>query len=212
MQYRPGSMNYLQSFRYENFIYFAVPKNGLITFADFFRRNGWEWVDLNQCSQDGTNYTYFSHIRNPHSRHTKGIVEMLKSYFVLEGGIEKVYEVLHQDERIARLLMLTVLDQHTIPITTLLPKKIDPYSVHWIPLDHDKYTSEELTNRFFEEHNIDLRVEKEDRKHQSGGRIKDVQNRIDDLKNTTNHYKGYFTSSILRDDLMLYDRVVQNIS
>lgn len=210
MKYRPGNIDYyLQAYRLDNFIYFAVPKNGLMTFTRFFIKNGWESVNLNSMAKDDNTYIYFSHIRNPHSRHTKGLAQLMHSYFVTYGGIKYAYELLSKDKDLAKLFMGITLDEHTLPISSLLPEDINPYSIDWIPLDHPNYSSEDLTNRFFKKHGIDLKIELDDRLHVSNPEKRELNNLIDNIKDDVENYKLFFTSGILKKDLVLYDTVIK---
>lgn len=211
MKYRPGILNFLQAFKKDNFVYFAVPKNGLMTFTHFFRTNGWESVNLNILAKDENTYTYFSHIRNPHLRHTKGLAQLMNNYLWSKGGIKYACELLSKDEDLAKLYMGIALDEHTLPISSLLPEEINPYSINWILLDHPEYTSEDLTNRFFEKHGIDLKLELDDRKHVSNDEKQKLHHMIDELKEDFPNYKQLFTSGILKKDLDLYDKIMKDM-
>ena len=82
----------IQVFRRGTFYYFAIPKNGLTTFTEFFEKRKWQRVNLwNEFSHGNTNITIFAHIRNPYERYIKGVVEsiiskdILPDYFLFPG-------------------------------------------------------------------------------------------------------------------------------
>ena len=57
--------------------YVGIPKNSLTTHKMFFREIGWEMSSWHEIFEEAPvhQWSFFGHIQNPHTRHTKGLAE-----------------------------------------------------------------------------------------------------------------------------------------
>tara|TARA_R100000030_G_scaffold39865_2_gene29898 strand:- start:1855 stop:2709 length:855 start_codon:yes stop_codon:yes gene_type:complete len=228
-------------------VFLAIPKNGLCTFTEFFNKHGWIKKPLWQLvEKDPIRYTepnekaqrshfrmektecfkFFSTIRNPHSRHTKGIVEQFtrlsgeiswidafsekeRPPYVTHGPFvgDWIVKELERNPALLNFVLTSSEDQHSIPVTSLLPPTLNPYSITWIPIDYEIPT-EELINLFFLKNNIRLRITKGERVHVSDPDIKRAQNYIEDKKKDNESYWRNYTPHVLGDDMYLYNHVI----
>ena len=162
-------------------VYVGIPKNAWSTHQMFFRETGWEMSSWHEIFEEAPVYqwSFFGHIQNPHTRHTKGLAEHIyrlwdwrsksqghkKSPEVLLAEVEKWIKD-EENGFAVSLMVQSVYDHHTIPINNLcVDVGIDPYSVAWIPMDHPEFTTEELTNKFLASHNISERISENDRRY-----------------------------------------------
>lgn len=229
--------NEIQAYRQGKFVYIGIPKNALVSHVNIFRDAGWEgitWSDLFE-EAPAEEWSFFSHIQNPHTRHTKGVAEYM---FRLWDWREKVNdnrqhpdiidEYLYEwmsDERngeAVSLMVQSVFDQHTIPITTLLRDAgIDPWKVHWIPMDHPTYNTESLTNNYLSSKKIPLRVSIDQRRHVASDARRKCYEIINNMKQYSLvqsptpfgqglHYERHFVTAVMREDINLYVQAMSN--
>ena len=210
----------------------------MTTFNHFLRANEWQSIkvpEVKELLENGENLTFFSHIQNPHTRHTKGIVQLLHKYNVakrrnqglheeVEWGAHQVNDLISKNEEAFSFIAHCIFDEHTVSISDLFfDNGIDINDVNWIPMDHPQYSSEELTDRFLMENGFRFRCREEDgyiRRNISSDMARINHQYISDLKqvgavqegspiNAGEYYRLYFTPAILRKDLDLYRSVME---
>ena len=202
----------IQAFFKSNYVYLAIPKNGLCSHSEYFLRKGWQprhiWEWGIQCT---TELTFFSHIRNPVNRYVKGIVQSLKNNDMIPNFIERM----EKEPDLLKYVLTSVNDDHTSPITSMFPPTISPYQVNWIPMDHPnpKWNSNFLTNQFFREVNLPYKIEKKDVVHvsdQQHRRVQDyVKHKMFNEKNAPRRGYGCFYTAVMAGDDLLYKHVMR---
>jgi hypothetical protein len=212
-QNRISHVSGIQAFCKANYVYLAIPKNGLCTHTEFFERKGWRPRNIMELgSVCGTQLIYISHIRKPINRYIKGIVQSFKNSDTIDGFIEKM----EKDPTYLRHILTSTNDDHTSSIWSMFPPQISPYQVNWIPMDHPKWSSNFLTNQLFRELNLPYKIEDEDITHISDEYPKKVQQYITkkmlekdrDGNIILQHGYGAFFSSLLSEDQNIYDYVM----
>ena len=177
-----------------------------MTYSEFLKRHGWQEIDLFENNLNLNEMILWGHLTEPHHRHTRGVEQYLLS--------NSIY---FRDEKIEKLLVSGVFDEHTYSLSMMLgPLWYLP--IHWIPLDakiknwHQsvrppvELNGDDLTNLFFQEQGIDLKITLEDRLHVSTNfKIRDY---IKDLKEKYNNNYQKLVKNFLQQDLMLYTKIV----
>jgi len=208
------------------FVYLGIPKNGLISFTDFFKRNGWQYVHPNTNEFRGifsphniekNNLIMFGSIRDPHSRHIKGLAEQYTriakhndNAFDLKYK-DKLEQVFRRNNPMVEFFLSSMLDEHTLPVTKMIPSCVNPYLVNWIPIDHPDHPSEKLMNLFFKENGLNLEMPLDQKRaHVSGGHQKFLQHLISArLEEKRRYYDRFYTKSLLTEDIRLYDHTMK---
>ena len=209
-QNRTSHVSGIQAFMKAQYVYLAIPKNGLCTHTEFFQKKGWKGrhiTDLaNHC---GTGLTFIGHIRKPINRYIKGITQSLKNDEKVGDFIRKMKE----DPTYLRYVLTSVNDDHTSSIWSMFPPQISPYQVNWIPMDHPKWDSNFLTNQLFRELNLPYKIEKSDITHISDKEPKAVQKFITEKMCWPNGDLrpgwGAFESAVLSEDQNIYNHVMR---
>jgi hypothetical protein len=169
----------------DNFVYLVTAKNGSTTYGEFLSKHGWKYMMLTDeaFNLDLTKCVVWGHLTEPFQRHTKGIVEYLRQHPDLDID----------DPNIAKLLVSGVYDCHTYTVS-MIYASIMHLDITWIPLDHKivnyltpshaTMSGDDLTNDFFKEHNLDLRITAEDHRWRLTGDPKEVamRDKINGLK------------------------------
>lgn len=174
--------------------YIAIKKNCSMTFSTFLQQNG--WTDVSMRDAEELNCRYFSHIQNPFERYYKGIAEILykqpdAQVHLMQNG----------------LIPTMFLDDHVLPIS-VLTNDISRF-IHFIPMDYYKYSCNELTNDFFAENNIDLKIRNGDVKHVSSTKKKPFQQKV--RKQLEIGYNSYLRV-LYATDLKLHNAAIKRIS
>lgn len=198
---------YLQCFQHKEYVYIGIPKNALNNYTTFFRKHHWKALSWDNASKNSNEKIYFSHIRSPHERHTKGLTEFLIRR-MYPTSPKKIADILIENNKtISDTLISSVTDEHTTPISFMLDyQNID---INFILLDDPEYTSEQLTNSFFEENGLGFYQKQNSRKHVSNADKKTLQQVIRDIKENSIHYNSVFAPTILGSDLLLYERLLK---
>jgi hypothetical protein len=146
----------------DHFLYICTPKNGSTTFSTLLSKHGWQYVDLVDNELDYSKLKLWGHITDPDYRHTKGLAE----YLQLNPDIDLT------NDSVAKMLVTGIFDGHAASVSMLLGELFYNPTIHWIPLDVkiNNYagdsivivTGNDLTNDFFIENNLDIRVTKDD--------------------------------------------------
>lgn len=206
---------YIQAWKKKNFVHLAIPKNGLITYGNFLKDNGWIFADINEVIQNHSDYKFWANIRNPHMRHTKGLSEFYTRMFVRYGkDVGEVSDFLSNtidaNEQMLKYWVLSITDQHTLPISYLL-EPFQGIEIEWLPID-TCVSSETITNYYFKENGINLEIEERDRGNVSGPQKKLLQTKMNELKEGMEFYQNFFTPYVLAKDIEIYNFAVKNWS
>lgn len=192
----------------DQWVYIKCAKNGCMTYSEFLKRHGWQEIDLFENDLNLNEMTLWGHLTDPHYRHTRGVEQ-----YLLVNSIDV------REEKIEKLLVSGVFDEHTYSLSMMLgPLWYLP--IHWIPLDAKikqwnqpvrppkELNGDDLTNLFFQEQKIDLKITLEDRLHVSTDF--EIRDYIKDLKEK--HHNNYqkLVKNFLQQDLMLYDKTVSD--
>jgi hypothetical protein len=190
----------------DKWVYIKCAKNGCMTYSEFLKRHGWQEINLFENDLNLNEMILWGHLTEPHCRHTRGVEQYVRN---------KAINV--QEEKIEKLLVSGVFDEHTYSVSMMLgPLWYLP--IHWIPLDTkitkwnqypqlpEELNGDDLTNLFFQEQGIDLKITLEDRLNVSANF--EIRNHVTKLKEE--HYKNYqkLVKNFLEHDLMLYTKTV----
>lgn len=196
----------------DNFVYLITPKNGSTTYGNFLAKHGWQYkmlssanlsLNLNECK-------IWGHITDPFERHTKGVVEYLrdKPNLDLDNSI------------IAKLLISGIYDCHTYTVT-MTYSPIMHLDITWIPLDykitnyltypHVEMDGDDLTNDFFKDNNLDLKISKQDHIWRLANDPKEIRKRAQITKLKEIYSKEFLdlSGNILEHDVVLYNSTVE---
>ncbi len=192
----------------DKFLYITIPKNGYRTFLGLLGdRHGWERVDLFDNNLKLEDYLIWAHITEPNQRHTRGVEQYLR----LNPEIDI------KNPEIARLMVSGVFDEHGYSIHMLIGHLMH-LPIHWIPLDY-KITDwhnggavlngNDLTNKFFEEHGLDIKVTDSDIINKSKPHRKLVQEEVNVLKDLYRPNYEQLVKNLLDPDIILYNKVLK---
>ena len=192
----------------DQWVYIKCAKNGCMTYSEFLKRHGWQEIDLVENQLNLNQMILWGHLTEPHHRHTRGVEQ-----YVLANSINV------REEKIEKFLVSGVFDEHTYSLSMMLgPLWYLP--IHWIPLDAkitkwnqypqppEELNGDDLTNLFFQEQGIDLKITLGDRLHVSTNF--EIRDYINELKQK--HYSNYqkLVKNFLQQDLMLYTKIVND--
>ena len=199
----------------DNYVYLRIPKNGSTTFRTLLERNGWVEFNLFDTDIDLERCFILGHITDPIQRHTKGL-----STYIYEDNPDLDLD----NPSVGKLLVSGVFDAHTYSISMTLGHLYN-LPIYWIPLDAKitdlRYNEgqpedhtpailngNDLTNDFFEEHNLNLRVTDADIRWQRAEEHKLVREKIAQLKQQHDWQYQQLVKHILEPDMLLYDKTV----
>jgi hypothetical protein len=197
----------------DNFIYIKCPKNGCITYSTILKSRGWREINLFENSLNYSQYMLWGHLTDPNTRHTKGVAQ----YLILNPELDI------NNPQIAKMIVSGVFDEHTYSLSMMLGPLFN-LPVHWIPLDveiknfnhpdsGDKLVicnGDDLTNDFFSQYGIDIRVTAQDRKNQSNIHRQLVQKQVASLKELYDSNYQKLVKNFLEHDILLYHNTVKN--
>jgi hypothetical protein len=202
-------------YRKDHFLYICTPKNGSTTFSALLSNNGWQYVDLLDNDLDYEQFNIWGHITNPDHRHTKGLAEYLR----LNPDIDIT------NDNVAKMLVTGIFDGHAASLSMLLGPLFFLPTIQWIPLDIKVtnyfsdppviVTGNDITNDFFIENGINIRVSANDVKNQVTEESQTLRDKIVELKNKFNpttdpeKYNGTWLGSYYRYDNLLYAEVTE---
>ena len=196
--------------RKSNYVYLNIPKNGFITHQKFFNERGWNEEPVWSVHEDiiSTDVTIIAHIRNPIERYIRGIVQSLLGENKDISFLEKM-----EDDPTALFCILTsVNDQHTTPISPMIPSSISPYQINWIPMDHPKWSANFLLNQLFRELSLPYVIGEEDVIHKADSKAKRMQDfvrkKMLNPDGTLRKEFNKFRSAILSEDFNIYNHVM----
>lgn len=201
------------------FVYIPIAKNGSTTFKTLLSNAGWEEINLLQTELDLNTVKLWAHITHPERRHTKGLAEFLKR----NPDIDFDYILKH--DALAKVFINSMVDAHSASIgVTLGP--LCQLPIHWIPLDAKilNYstpeptivTGNDLTNDFFIENGISVRVTNSDLRYQASDQDKIIRQQIDNLKEKfkvpADKILGDPVQTFFNYDLILYFDVLERFT
>lgn len=112
--------------------YIPIHKNASNSYTTFFGNHGWEKVMLKYVPEA---FIKFAHIRDPHQRLLRGLVQFMKTLQLKPEWID--------DPLNARILMSVYHDPHIFPISHFLGEIVD--DVTFIPIDRPELSNEQIT-------------------------------------------------------------------
>jgi hypothetical protein len=192
----------------DNFIYIKCAKNGCSTYTAFLVQHGWTEINLFENNLNLSDYIIWGHITDPHARHTKGV----EKYLLDNPDIDI------DNPKIGKMLVSGVFDEHTYSLSMML-SSVWNQPIFWIPLDvniikwnlhpvePETLNGDDLTNDFFKEHNLNLKITIQDRKNIIGNTI--TRNKINALKEKYSSNYNKLIKNFLEPDLILYDKTVE---
>ena len=87
------------------------------------------------------------------------MVESIISKDILQPkDFDFIERMIVENPRWVDYITTAVTDDHTCPISNMIPSFISPYQINWIPLDHPEFNSNFLLNHFFREHNLPIKI------------------------------------------------------
>lgn len=172
---------------------------------ELLSKHGYKEVNLFDTDLDISKLNIWGHITDPLSRHTKGVCE----YLTLNPNVD------YTDPIIGKMLVSGMFDSHTYTIHMMLGPLIK-YPITWIPLDatiekFNPYPAEtellsgdDLTNLYFEEQQLNVRVGPQDRRYVASTEKLQLRKQIDALKETYQSEYNQLIKNVLESDMMLY--------
>ena len=151
-------------YKKDSLIYIKCPKNGCMTYSKFLERHGWEKINLFDNDLDLNQHLLWAHITEPGLRHTRGLEQYLKLNLDIDIN----------DPQVAKILTSGVFDEHTFSLAMMLAP-IWYLPIYWIPLDAtitkwnrypdspEQLDGDALTNHFWQEQGLDMRITYQDR-------------------------------------------------
>lgn len=124
----------------------SIAKNACRSWEQVFDSLGWVKQDLYQPEVDVSQLEFFGFLRWPTRRHTMGVVEYLERTQQLH---------LLDNPETARLLVSAVFDQHSYPVTQMIPPAILARTRFFI-IDQLNYNYESLVKNYLHAHGIAL--------------------------------------------------------
>ena len=188
-------------------VYIKCAKNGCSTYSTFLARHGWAEINLFENNLDLNSMILWGHITDPHQRHTKGVAQ----YITDNENIDI------NDPVIGRMLVSAVFDEHTYSLSMML-STLWHLNICWIPLDTEitwwhpypksqqQLSGDDLTNLWFLEQGLDLKITLQDRRNV--GNIRDLYESINHYKEKYNLNYQKLVKNFLEPDLILYNRTV----
>jgi hypothetical protein len=127
-------------------IFFPHPKCASSTYRNFFTLSRWTQIDINNINwqQDKV----FAHIKEPLTRHRKGIVEGICNYF------PEVKEMFLTDLGAKFLTNITIVEAHSYTIEKWFGQK-HAAMVDWIPID-TSLNHTQLTVDYLEQQGVEI--------------------------------------------------------
>lgn len=188
-------------------IYIKCPKNGCMTYSTFLKRHGWIEINLFENNLDLNSMCLWGHITDPHQRHTKGVAQYIKN--------NKNIDI--NNAVVGQMLVSGVFDEHTYSLSMML-STLWHLDIHWIPLDAEitwwhpyptpqqQLSGDDLTNLWFLEQGLDLKITLQDR--QNVGSTQDLYKIINHYKAKHNADYQALVKNFLEPDLILYNNTV----
>jgi len=126
----------------------SLAKNACRSWAQVFDDLGWQKEDLFQPQVDIEQLEFFGLLRWPSIRHTMGVIEYLEQTDQLA--------LLHNPE-VNRLLVSAVFDQHSYPVSQIIPADIVRRTTFFI-IDQTYYNYEILVRNYLNSHGVEIAI------------------------------------------------------
>jgi hypothetical protein len=197
----------MHALKKDKFIYIPIPKNGVMTFTGLLENNGWEWFNFYENDLDLNDYFLWGHLTDPNKRHTRGVEQYLRNNPDID----------FTNTSIERMLVSAVFDQHGYSVHMILGH-LAFLPIYWIPLDASiinwngsgqVLNGNDLTNDFFNEHDLNLEVTSADIRNESVPSSKKMQEHIRMLKEKYVENYNCLVGNFLDSDIILYNKVVK---
>ena len=181
-----------------------------MTYSTFLAKNGWQEINLFENNLDLSQYKLWGHITEPQTRHTRGLAQYLKNN----------PDINIDDANIARILISGVFDEHTYSLHMMLGF-IFHLPIYWIPLDAQitkwnqypvepiQLVGDDLTNNFFKENNLNLKITIDDRMNVSGSNDFLIRQKIEEFKKLYNNNYQQLFKNFLEVDVLLYTNTLK---
>jgi len=129
-----------------NLAWISIAKNACRSWGQVFDNMGWVKEDLHKPTVDLKQLEFFGFLRWPTRRHTMGVVEYLER----SGQLH-----LLDDDRVNKLLVSAVFDQHSYTVTQMIPPVVLEQTKFFI-IDQKYYNYEILVKNYLHTHGIEL--------------------------------------------------------
>jgi hypothetical protein len=176
-----------------NLAWISISKNACQTWQQVFDNQGWIKEDLFNPSVDLKQLKFFGFLRNPERRHTMGIVE-----YLLRTGQRELLD----DERVNKLFVSAVFDEHSYSVSQMIPDSILDRTTFFI-LDQAYYNYEILVKNFLNENDVTI-TQDIPRLWVANEIKKSMRKQLDILKRLHPESNGYLVKNFLDQDMKLY--------
>jgi hypothetical protein len=173
----------------------SIAKNASQTWQQVFDNLGWIREDLFNPTVDLAQLKFFGFLRNPEKRHTMGVVEYL---------CRTNQRQLLNDDKVNRLLVSAVFDEHSYSVCQMIPDSVLERTTFFI-LDQTYYNYETLVKNFLDEHGVQL-TQDIPRLWTAEQDKREMRTQLDSLKLQHPEASGYLVKNFLDQDMKLYDR------
>jgi len=175
----------------------SIAKNACRSWAQVFDDLGWIKEDLYQPQVDTAQLEFFGFLRWPAIRHTMGVIEYLEQTGQLA--------LLH-NTRFNRVLVSAVFDQHSYPVSQMIPANIVKRTT-WFIIDQVNWDYEQLVQNYLRTHGVEIAVPVP---RITTSMPSTIQSRTDltRLKQQYPEEEGRLTKNFLDADFKLYNRTV----
>ena len=176
-----------------NLAWISIAKNACTSWQHVFDNLGWIKEDLFNPQVDLAQLKFFGFLRDPQKRHTMGIVEYL---------CKTNQRQLLNDEKVNRLFVSAVFDQHSYSVCQMIPDSILDRTT-FFALDQTYYNYETLLKNFLDEHGVQL-TQDIPRLWAAEQDKREMRTQLDSLKLQHLEDNAYLVKNFLDRDMILY--------
>jgi hypothetical protein len=176
-----------------NLAWISIAKNACTSWQHVFDNLGWIKEDLFNPQVDLAQLKFFGFLREPQKRHTMGIVEYL---------CKTNQRQLLNDEKVNRLFVSAVFDQHSYSVCQMIPDSILDRTT-FFALDQTYYNYETLLKNFLDEHGVQL-TQDIPRLWAAEQDKREMRTQLDSLKLQHLEDNAYLVKNFLDRDMILY--------
>lgn len=169
-----------------------LAKNACTSWETALTKDGWQVENLSDYQGRWQEKIWIGFLRDPGTRHTMGIAQFLT--------IHNLIAIL-DDPEYSKMVCSVLCDEHTYSIHHMIPYELIQQT-NWFVIDHAYYNYEDLVRKFCKNYNIE--IPKIPRLNQSGKQLKQVQNKIDLIKQQNPLVYGSVMKNYLERDVFLY--------
>jgi len=171
----------------------SIAKNACTTWQHVFDNLGWIKEDLFKPTTDLAQLKFFGFLRDPQKRHTMGVVEYL---------CRTEQQELLSDERVNKLFVSAVFDQHSYSVCQMIPDSILDRTTFFC-IDQRYHNYEILVKNFLDAHGVEI-TQDIPRLYAAGEDKKAMRKQLDDLKLQYPEARGLLAKNFLDLDTNLY--------